>query len=283
MRLLLVDAGGTKTKTAVWEDGVVGLQVVSSGVDLGESLKQVAVRFEAEDADTLALAVGGMVNSKDGTTQQMEKHVDVFKHIDEAGLPRPVVFVNDTAACAAGETEGEEIALVQWSTGVGVAIADEELVRADGADGYPLALGHLALADRKHLCYCGGRGCVSTAAAWTTLRETVRAVGRPADEPIDVLAALDDTTVRAALKDAVHAIARLSAFIAATTQRQLRLGGGLALCYRDQLDHALEEEWLKLLSPTLHRHLDWSFSTRTDSAGLWGLARFVNELEPNSR
>lgn len=279
MPLLLVDAGGTKTKTAVWDDGVRDLQVVASGADLGETLEQVAVRFAAEKADTLALAVGGIVDSEAGTTQQMDRHVDVYSLIDQVGLPRPVVFVNDTAACAAGETDGEEIALVQWSTGVGVAVADKERVRADGADGYPLALGHLALADRKHLCYCGGRGCVSTAAAWTTLRETVRAIGRPADEPVDVLAALDDTTVRAALKDAVHAIARLSAFIAATTQRQLRLGGGLALCYRDQLEQALAEEWLKLHSPTLHRQLHWSFSTRTDSAGLWGLARFVSELD----
>lgn len=144
MRILVGDIGGTNTRLARWEDGVLGtVTTVASAAHAGVSGPlQSWLAEHGDDVDAISLGVAGPV--RDGVCVATNLPWVVDAPALARSLGRPVTLVNDFHAAARGVTvlgpadlavilpgtpvSGAPIAVIGAGTGLGEAVVHGGLV-----------------------------------------------------------------------------------------------------------------------------------------------------------
>ena len=148
----------------------------------------------------------------------------------EAGLGRPVVFINDARAHTLAESRmgagrgARTMALVTLGTGVGGGlIVDGKLHLGTGTAG---ELGHQTIIEDGPMCGCGNRGCAEALAQAKALTE---AAGRDRVEDVVAGAKAGDARCQAAIDQAVGALGiAIANVVNVLAPDRVVVGGGIA-------------------------------------------------------
>jgi predicted NBD/HSP70 family sugar kinase len=145
------------------------------------------------DVSGVTVAIPGFVATKDGIAREAPnlgwKEIAVADELAARlnGPSKPFRVDNDAnlsalAEFAMGSRAGtRNLLYLTGETGVGGGvIADGKLVR--GAAGFGGEVGHMGIAEPRHLCGCGRRGCWETTVGLAAL---LRAIAEPGDDVAD--------------------------------------------------------------------------------------------------
>ena len=226
-RHLGLDLGGTNLKVAVLEwsdrDGAVPTLLASDTVPTHAERGPdgvVAVMVEAGlDAiavhgpiATIGIGVPGLFERETGVIRLFPNFPGPwtgypFKARLEAGLGRPVVFINDARAHTLAESRmgagrgARTMALVTLGTGIGGGlIIDGKLHLGTGTGG---EIGHQTVLEDGPMCGCGNRGC---AEALAQAKAITTAAGKASVEEVFAGAAAGDERCVAAVEQATDAL-----------------------------------------------------------------------------
>lgn len=161
-------------------------------------------------------------------------------------LGRPVTLENDVHALTVGEhwfgvgVGTASFAIVTIGRGIGSGLHLNGQV-VTGAYGVAGEIGHLPLADPRHICPCGRRGCVEAVASTGAIEAAVSAAhGRPIDIGEAVRLAHDgDSAAETAFREAAMIIGTAIATLVNLTGPQLVLIGGEGVSNFDLFDETL--------------------------------------------
>ena len=166
-------------------------QVISQGKEL-----LAAAGRSAEELAGVGIGLPGPVEHDSGRPVKPPimpgwDGFDVVRYVQQA-LPVPVLVDNDVNIMALGErashwSEHDNFFFVKVATGIGSGIISSgELQR--GANGTAGDLGHVQLSRGEDvLCACGNHGCLETVASGAALARELRAAGRDAETPGDII------------------------------------------------------------------------------------------------
>jgi glucokinase len=259
-RFLAVDVGGTDVKWAVAGEGGLGevRRVRTRRDTAGELVDQLSgLHADASGGEPLpwALCIAGLVDSARGLVVRSGnlglENDPLADQLAETGA-RPELIVNDVTAAAAGEADGESLALLQLGSGVaGRIVVDGTVVT--GLHGYGGELGHLVFVPGGRPCACGLAGCIEAYAGMARIRDRYAELGRAAPSPQRLLAdAAADPDAAAIVEDAFRAAAFAAAvLVSAADPGTLRLGGGVATAWGEQLRTAVERGIADRLVPEI--------------------------------
>ena len=226
-RHLGLDLGGTNLKVAVleWSDQagavptLLASDTVPSHAERGPD-GVVAVMVEAGrnaiavhgPIATIGIGVPGLFDRETGVIQLFPNFPGPwtgypFKARLEAGLGRPVVFINDARAHTLAESRmgagrgARTMALVTLGTGIGGGlIIDGKLHLGTGTGG---EIGHQTVLEDGPMCGCGNRGC---AEALAQAKAITTAAGKASVEEVFAGAVAGDERCVAAVDQATRAL-----------------------------------------------------------------------------
>jgi len=222
--------------------------VLDAIVDVvGELERQLDGRADAIAG--LGVSVSGDVDSDTGIVRDsalMGWTDEDFGGALQERLGRPVTLENDVHALTVGEhwfgvgvgTDSFAIVTIGRGIGSGLHLNGEVVTGAYGVSG---EIGHLPLADPRHLCPCGRRGCVEAAASTGAIEAAVSAAhGRPIGIDEAVRLAHDaDPAAEAAFREAATIIGTAIATLVNLTGPQVVLIGGEGVSNFDLFDETL--------------------------------------------
>jgi glucokinase len=224
-------------------------------------------------SETVALALPGIIDPDRRIWRYAAnlevRNLPVGDRFAESGVPLHVL-INDVAAAAAGEANGESLALLQLGTGVGCRIVQGGQV-LDGHSGMPGEIGHLVVEPDGPVCSCGLRGCVEAIAGWKAVRPQLAALGLPEDPAVLIGAETSSAPLAERVFGALGWAA--AAIVAVVDPGEVRLGGGLAVAWGDEGASRVAAAMERRLLPDLSRRTRVTVSRLGDSAALHGLRR----------
>lgn len=198
MRVIGVDAGGTKLLGGVLDDGLVVHNRVRRTWRGGDTTETLAVlvdaveeaRRAAPDAAAVGLGIPSLVHAATGTSMS-SVHLPLdgvpVRDLMSERLGLPVHVDNDaTAAVLAEHRHGaargaSDVAMLTLGTGIGggLVLGGRVYRGHTGAGG---ELGHMVVALDGPPCPCGSRGCLETLVSGTAIAREGAAAGRRAPE-----------------------------------------------------------------------------------------------------
>ncbi len=148
----------------------------------------------------------------------------------EAGLDRPVVFINDARAHTLAESRmgagrgARTMALVTLGTGIGGGlIVDGKLHLGTGTGG---EIGHQTVLENGPMCGCGNRGC---AEALAQAKAITTAAGKSSVKAVFAGAAAGDERCVAAVDQAIRALGiAIANVVNVLAPDRVVVGGGMA-------------------------------------------------------
>jgi glucokinase len=279
-RLLVVDVGATDVKSAVAIDGALG--AVQRTPTRRGSIRQLIDQLSGLHSDAAAgerlpwaLCTAGIVDTTRGRILWSGnlglEDEPIVERLAAAGS-RPRLIVNDVDAAAVGEAAGGTLGLLQIGSGVAGRIVVDGAVLS-GAHGYGGEVGHLVYLPGGRPCICGLAGCVEAYAGMRTIRKRYSELGRTAPSALQVLAdAASDRYAAELLDDALSAIAFAAAVVViASDPGTLRLGGGVAAAWGEELRAAVESGVADRVPPGLSKRTRFELSRLGERAPLLGL------------
>jgi glucokinase len=288
-RFLVVDVGGTDTKWAVADDGVLGdVRRTATEVDTASRLFEQlgALHADVARAEPLqwALCVAGLVDTKRrrvvSSANLPLRDEPLIDRLAALGIP-PQLVANDVAAAAAGEAAGGTLALVQIGSGVaGRVVLDGEVV--SGVHGYGGEVGHLLFVPGGRECACGRFGCVEAYAGMAALRRQYVELGRSPPSPGQLLADAETDKASARLvEEALSALAfAAAALVTVSDPGTIRLGGGVAAAWGERLRATVEADVSRRVAPGLGPQTRFELSPLGERASLLGLLQLANAYAP---
>jgi glucokinase len=270
MKLLAVDVGGTRIKWLAADGRHGELPTPRNGESVIRSVLELRATTGSE---TVALALPGIIDPDRRIWRYAAnlevRNLPVGDRFAESGVPLHVL-INDVAAAAAGEANGESLALLQLGTGVGCRIVQGGQV-LDGHSGMPGEIGHLVVEPDGPVCSCGLRGCVEAIAGWKAVRPQLAALGLPEDPAVLIGAETSSAPLAERVFGALGWAA--AAIVAVVDPGEVRLGGGLAVAWGDEGASRVAAAMERRLLPDLSRRTRVTVSRLGDSAALHGLRR----------
>ena len=279
-RLLVVDVGGTDTKWALADDGVLGSvhRTPTERETPGGLLRQLSsLHDDAAGTKRLpwALSIAGLVDRSRGRVISAAnlplRDEPILDRLAAVGA-RPLLIANDVAAAAAGEAMGGTLALLQIGSGVAGRIVIDGTVLS-GVHGYGGEVGHLIFVPDGRECACGRFGCVEAYAGMAGLRREYERLGRPAPSPRQLLDDADTDEAAARLvAEARYAIAfAAGVLVTACDPGTVRLGGGVAAAWGEKLRATVEADVSDRVPPGLGPRTRFELSRLGERAPLLGL------------
>jgi glucokinase len=284
-RFLVLDVGGTDTKWAVADDGVLGdVHRAPTERETPHRLFEQLGSLHADAAGTeplpWALCVAGLVDTARSRVVSAAnlplRDEPILDRLATVGA-RPQLVANDVAAAAAGEAAGGTLALLQIGSGVAGRIVVDGAVLS-GVHGYGGEVGHLVLVPGGRECACGRLGCVEAYAGMAGLRREYEKLGRPAPSARQLLTDADTDEAAARLVEgALGAIAfAAAALVTACDPGTLRLGGGVAAAWGEKLRAAVEADASDRVPPGLGPQTRFELSRLGERAPLLGLLHLAD-------
>jgi glucokinase len=291
-RFLVVDVGGTDTKWAVADNGVLGaVHRTPTERETPRRLFEQLCNLQTDAAGTeplpWALCIAGLVDTTRGrvvSAANLPLRDEPILDRLAAVCARPQLVANDVAAAAVGEAAGGTLALLQIGSGVAGRIVVCGTVLS-GVHGYGGEVGHLVLVPGGRECSCGRFGCVEAYAGLAALRREYEKLGRPAPSARQLLADADtDETAARLVDEALGAIAfAAAALVTACDPGTLRLGGGVAAVWGEKLRAAVEADVSDRVPPGLGPQTRFELSRLGERAPLLGLLHLANAYAVEAR
>jgi glucokinase-like ROK family protein len=204
----------------------------------------------------------------------------------------PVYVDNDANIMALGELwrrpgRGRSFNVVKVGTGIGTGIICQGSIYR-GANGAAGEIGHICLDPQGSLCYCGNKGCLVSMASGPAIEQMALEAARSGESPalahilrqngqltsVDVSSAsLDgDPVASSILQHAGHALGQtLASLVNFFNPSYLLIGGGVTKSGPIFLA-ALRQRVYQFSNPLSTRHLEISYTSLGDDAGVTGAA-----------
>jgi glucokinase len=249
-RHLGLDLGGTNLKVAVLErsdrDGETPVLLASDTLPTHAERGPAGVVAVMVEAGLDAIATHGPVATVGiGVPGLFERETGVVRLFPnfpgpwtgyplkvrlEAGLGRPVVFINDARAHTLAESRmgagrgARTMALVTLGTGIGGGlIVDGKLHLGTGTGG---EIGHQTVLENGPMCGCGNRGC---AEALAQAKAITTAAGKTSVKAVFAGAAAGDERCVAAVDQAIRALGiAIANVVNVLAPDRVVVGGGMA-------------------------------------------------------
>ena len=222
---VLVATDTTPTHAERGPDGVVAV-MVEAGLAAIERHGPVA---------TIGIGVPGLFERETGVIRLFPNFPGPwtghpFKAGLEAGLGRPVAFINDARAHTLAESRmgagrgARTMALVALGTGIGGGlIVDGKLHLGTGTGG---EIGHQTVVENGPLCGCGNRGCAEALAQANAI---TTAAGKSSVTEVFAAAAAGDERCQAAVDQAIRALGiAIANVVNVLAPDRVVVGGGMA-------------------------------------------------------
>lgn len=287
--VLAIDIGGTKMAAGVVAaDGTVraDARTDTRGPDADtlysalEGVCRTVLASAGVGVSAIGVGCGGPMRFPEGIVSPL--HIPQWRDFPlkerlERSFEARAIVDNDAKAFALGEWwrgagRGSRAMLgMVVSTGVGGGlIVDGRLL--DGAFGQAGHIGHVIVWPDGPPCNCGARGCLTSIASGTGIRQRG---GRTAAEAA-AAARAGDAIARSLFADAGTALARAIASATALLDlERVVLGGSVALRAWDLIGEAFDRELALRLSPRFSSNMRVHHAALADRAGIVGAAALV--------
>lgn len=290
-RYITFDIGGTSTKWAVVENGVLSArpEFPSPSQEGGEAIfEALLLRLQEERFDGIAISTAGQVNVEEGSILYANENIPHYTGFPwrkrlEALFQVPVYVENDVNAAALGEhvygqAKADNFLCLTYGTGVGGAIfINGQLYRGAGFVAGEMGALPISLENRVKGQYF--RGCYEEVASASALVRRAASLNPAWASGRALLAAKEDPRLQAVIEDWLQAVLfGLAGLIHLFNPELLVLGGGIM--ENAWLFAQLEQKLPEYVMPSF-RHYRLQAASLGNQAGLYGalagLEKYIKE------